>query len=197
MFRPMALVLILSLSTLSCTLLSKNNEQKIVYNAKAYVKKVTNIEGGHCSSVFVSYKGKTRHITNAHCCTAPMLYEDKPVAFLKVDTVNDLCELGHDNISKRGINISSRIPETTDVVYTVGFPGPYELTIGHGRIVSGLWSSPLNNQLLYRTSSFTIGGSSGGGAFDENGDLMGIVSQANGLAHGSFIPMVAVREFLN
>lgn len=93
--------------------------------------------------------------------------------------------------------MSSKKPEVTDIVYTVGFSGPYDLTISIGRIVSGLFMSPLNDQLLYRTSSFTIGGNSGGAALNEQGDLFGIVSQSNGLNHGSFIPLETIRVFLN
>jgi hypothetical protein len=177
--------------------MSQSREQKIVFNAKAYVKKIISVEGEHCSSVFVSYKNKVRHITNAHCCKSQMFYNQEPVTFLKINEPNDLCEIGHKNISKTGVNFSPNTPEVTNIVHTVGFSGPYELTIGLGRIVSGLYELPLNGQMLYRTSAFTIGGNSGGAAFDENGDLFGIVSQGNGLLHGAFIPATAVKEFLN
>ncbi len=197
MIRPYLVVTLLLMFVLSCAVTPVNNEKKVVFNAKAYVHKVTNILGGHCSSVYVSYKNKVRHITNAHCCGEPLLLDGKEVKFLKIDVPNDLCELGHDNIPSRGIRMSQKTPEVTDIVYTVGYSGPYDLTISIGRIVSGLYLSPLNDQLLYRTSSFTIGGNSGGAAFNEEGDLFGIVSQGNGLNHGAFIPLEAVKAFLN
>lgn len=197
MIRPYLVVTLLLMFVLSCAITPVNNEKKVVFNAKAYVHKVTNVLGGHCSSVYINYKNKVRHVTNAHCCVNPLFIDGKEVKFLKIDIPNDLCELGHDNIPKRGINMSQRTPEVTDIVYTVGFSGPYDLTISIGRIVSGLYLSPLNDQLLYRTTSFTIGGNSGGGAFDEEGNLFGIVSQSNGLNHGAFIPLVTVKSFLN
>lgn len=172
-------------------------EDKLVYNANNHVKKISTLTGGHCSSTIVNYKGKIRHITNAHCCTTAMFYENEEVKFLKIDVPNDLCEISHSKMSKTGINLSQETVKVTNIVYTVGFPGPYDLTIAQGRIVSLLYVSPVNQQFLYRTTSFVIGGSSGGAALDKNGDLLGIVSQANGLGHGSFIPLSSVIIFLN
>lgn len=198
MIRLLTIILLICLTISSCgTILYQSKEQKVVYNAKTFVKKIVSINGGHCSSVFINYKNKVRHVTNAHCCKLTMLYKDKEVKFLKIDEPVDLCELGHDDMSKTGINFSPNTPEVTNTIHTVGYPGHYELTIGQGRIVADLYNSPLNNQLLYRTSAFTIPGSSGGGAFDENGDLFGIVSQGNGLLHGAFIPAKTVKEFLD
>lgn len=198
MFRPLMTVLILSTLIMSCSeLLVKTKEQNIVFVAKNYIKKVKTLDGGHCSSIFVNYKNKVRHITNAHCCKTPLVYEEKVVEFLKIDTVNDLCELGHNSLPSSGVNISYHTPEVTDNVHAIGFPGMYELTISDGKIVSGLYESPLNGQKLYRTTTFTIPGSSGGAAVDDNGDLLGVVSQTNGYSHGSFIPVKAVIEFLN
>ena len=198
MIRPYFVVALLLTFILSCgILLPISPEKRIVYNAKTHVHKVISIMGGHCSSVYVNYKGKIRHVTNAHCCDAPLLLNSQELKFLKIDKENDLCELGHDKIPSTGIAMSQIDPEVTNIVYTVGYSGPYDLTISQGRIVSGLYRSPLNNQLLYRTSSFTIGGNSGGAAFNENGDLFGIVSQGNGLNHGAFIPLAAVRKFLD
>lgn len=175
----------------------QSSEERLVHNAKAHVKKVFLLGGGHCSSTIVSYKEKVRHITNAHCCMQPMFYNKQGVRFLKIDIPNDLCEISYDGMSKTGIRMSSLPIKPTNIVYTVGFPGPYDLTISQGRIVSEFYVSPLNNQFLYMTTSFTIGGSSGGAALDKNGDLYGIVSQGNGINHGQFIPLDTVKQFLN
>lgn len=197
MIRPYFVVALLLVFILSCSITPVSNEKKVVINAKAYVHKVISSLGGHCSSVYVSYKNKVRHITNAHCCTNPLLLDGKEMTFLKIDISNDLCELGHDNIPRKGVKLSNKTPEVTDIVYSVGYSGPYELTISIGRIVSGLYLSPVNGQLLFRTSSFCIGGNSGGAALDEEGNLFGIMSQANGLNHGSFIPLTSIKAFLN
>lgn len=198
MIKPYLVIAFLVSFTLSCGLLMpRNTEQRIVYNAKTHVHKIVSVMGGHCSSVYVNYKGKVRHVTNAHCCVMPMIFNAKELKFLKIDKENDLCEIGHDKMPPTGIAMSQTDPEVTNIVYTVGYSGPYDLTISQGRIVSGLYRSPLNDQLLYRTSSFTIGGNSGGAAFNENGDLFGIVSQGNGLMHGAFIPLSALRKFLD
>lgn len=197
MFRPLAAILILILFTFSCAITLDQKEEKIVFNSRSFVHKIHSFLGGHCSSVFVSYKGKTRHVTNAHCCTTPMAYNNKEVTFGKIDTQNDLCELKHDGLNRTGINISQKVLEVTNIVYTVGFPGPYDLTIGQGRIVGLLVPSSFNGQLLHRTTSFAIGGSSGGAVLDQDGNLVGITSQANGLGHGAFIPAEVLKSFLN
>lgn len=198
MIRPYLVVLFLTTLIISCTNLVKEDyESKVVFNSKSYVKKVTGIIGGHCSSVFISYKNKVRHVTNAHCCVAPMLYNGKPVEFKKIDESVDLCELSHDEIPKKGINFSQNVPEVTDIVYSVGYSGFYDLNISQGRIVTPLFISPLNGQFLYGTSAFAIPGNSGGAALDKKADLFGIVSVANGLLHGSFIPAAVVKSFLN
>lgn len=197
MFRPLATVLILILFTFSCAITLDKREEKLVYNAKSFVKRITSMEGGHCSSTIVFYKGKSRHLTNAHCCTNPMLYNDEAVTFKKIDVTNDLCEITHNNMEKQGIYLSTKRLELTDVVYTIGFPGPYDLTIGQGRVVGIMVASTFNGQLLHRTTSFAIGGSSGGAVLDRDANLVGIVSQANGLSHGAFIPVEIVTMFLN
>jgi hypothetical protein len=197
MFRPLATILILILFAFSCATTLNQKEEKIVYNSKSFIYKINSLTGGHCSSVFVSYKGKTRHVTNAHCCTTPMLYNGKNTFFQKIDEKNDLCELTHGELNRTGINLSQRVLEVTNIVYTVGFPGNYDLTIGQGRIVGLSMESSFNGQILHRTSSFAIPGSSGGAVLDEDGNLIGIVSQANGINHGSFIPVEVLRSFLN
>jgi S1-C subfamily serine protease len=201
MFRNIAISLSLLFSTLSLVLISnmknKNSDEKIVYNAKNHVKKIMSITGGHCSSVFVNYDNKIRHITNAHCCTMPMIYNKKIVTFEKIDVNNDLCELKHDSMSITGITLSNKIPEVTDIIYAIGFPGSYGLTIGQGRIVTRAIPSTISNQYIIRTSAFTIGGSSGGAALNANGDLIGLMSQGNQLLHGSFVPLYVIKQFLS
>lgn len=198
MFRPYLVVLFLTTLIVSCTsFVQEDIESKLVFNSKAYVKKVEGVLGGHCSSVFVMYKGEVRHLTNAHCCEVPMLYNGKEAKFKKVDVAVDLCELEHNDFPERGLNISQDAPEITNIVYSVGYSGTYSLNISQGRVVTGLFISPLNGQFLYGTTAFTIRGNSGGAALDRKGDLFGIISQANGLNHGSFIPAIIIRAFLN
>jgi hypothetical protein len=201
MFRDVAIGLALLFSTTSMILVNVpkavSPEQKIVYHSKNHVKKIMSVLGGHCSSVFVKHDGKIRHITNAHCCTIPMLYGKDVVEFGRIDVNNDLCELKHKNMTKDGILLSQKTAELTDIIYTVGFPGYYDLTISQGRIVTRAVPSTLSDQYVIRTSAFTIGGSSGGAALNADGDLIGIVSQGNGIPHGSFVPLYVLREFLN
>lgn len=200
MYRSVVIMMSL-IMLISCGFFNvQTKEQILIANSKMFVKKVTMMvddSGGYCSSTYVIYKNKTRHVTNAHCCGADLYMDGKQLKISKVDVPNDLCELKDPSESKGGFFISYNAPEVTDSVYTVGFPIYYDLTIDKGRIVSGLKASMLNQQLLYKTTAFTYGGSSGGAALDENSLLLGIVSQANGLAQGAFIPAKTLIEFLN
>lgn len=103
MIRPYLVVTILLTFLFSCAITPVDNEKKVVFNSKAYVHKVMSVLGGHCSSVYVNYKNKVRHITNAHCCENPLLLDGKELKFVKIDVPNDLCELSHDNIPSRGV----------------------------------------------------------------------------------------------
>lgn len=172
-------------------------EKKVVYNAKHYVKKVFTSDGGHCSSTFVKYKNKVRYLTNAHCCKTDLSLDGSPVSFIKIDIQNDLCELSSSNMLKDGLNLSSTDIQITDIVYTVGFPANYDLTLDKGRVAAINYISTVNNQVLVATTAFSFGGSSGGAALNEYGNLIGIVSQANGLGKGYFIPLKTIRDFLN
>lgn len=188
----------LLIGLISCAMFNPNlQEQTIVYNAKHYVKKVTTPEGSYCSSIYVNYKNKVRHITNAHCCRTSLLLNNEPMSIVKVDVPNDLCELKDKVMPAKGINISLTKPQVTNNIYTVGYPANYNLTISTGRIVTDLTPSSLNGQFLYQTTAFVFGGSSGGAALDENGRLIGVVCQTNELAHGMFIPITSVVNFLN
>jgi S1-C subfamily serine protease len=199
MLKNIAVSLSLVLSIISLVLVTEPTriENKIVNNSKKYVKKIESVMGGHCSSVFVKHDSKVRHITNAHCCQVPMIYGKEITGFVKIDVQNDLCELTHKFIPKDGIELSDKIAVATDVVFTVGFPGLYDLVIGQGRVIGRPVQSEHTDQKINLTSAFVIGGSSGGAVLNADGDLVGIVSQGNRMMQGAFVPLYVVKQFLN
>ncbi len=191
-------ILVLLIGLLSCIVFNpKQQEQTIIYNSKHYVKKINTPNGLYCSSVYINFKNEVRHITNAHCCGKSLYIDNIIMKTIKIDQALDLCELKDLKIPKNGIDISNKLPEITDIVYIVGFPADYGLTIDMGRIASDLTPSGFNGQILYQTTAFAFGGSSGGATLDENGKLIGITVQTNTVNHGMFIPMKDVVNFLN
>ena len=97
---------------------------------------ITTPEGsGSCSSVFVKYKEKVRHMTNAHCCKGDINYEGSPVRIVKSAPEVDLCEITHDKMPRTGIDMAADGLDVGDKVYIVGYPAGYDLSISEGHVV--------------------------------------------------------------
>ncbi len=194
MFKVLQII-ILGSSLFGCSSL----DYKVDYNNLAFnmVKKINFESGGHCSSTFIKYKNKIRHVTNAHCCKEQVYYNEEPVNFKQVDIPNDLCELDHNYIPNYGLDLSISEVKTGDIVYNIGFPLVFIITKSMGEISDFKYTLTVNKQPLTATTALTLPGMSGGAAINSDGKLIGIVSQTNGMGEGRFIPLETVKEFLD
>jgi V8-like Glu-specific endopeptidase len=176
-----------------------NLNQKVDINNLAFniVKGVYFESKGHCSSTFINYKNKIRHITNAHCCTKTTYYNEEMVRFKQIDNKNDLCELQHNSMLKFGISLSNREIKIDDSIIHIGYPFNYILTKSIGNISSFNNTNNKNNQSLTLTNALTLPGMSGGAAVNEYGELVGIISQSDTLGQGRFIELSVLKRFLD
>lgn len=187
--------LFLSLVIFSCTSVKNRDNDVVAFVAKNYVNKIYTSDGGHCTSFYANVDGKIRHLTAAHCCKQPMFLNSKELQFLKVDEDSDVCELSIDPSVNRGIKVSLQSSELTDITHVLGFPIDSELTITSGRTNKTLRRG-LFNTLVVRTTAVVLGGNSGGPVVNDNGELVGIVSQTTGFYNGLFVPTDIVLKVI-
>jgi hypothetical protein len=120
------------------------------------------------------------------------------------DTARDLCQLKLDDKLPEGKpiigSVSSRDLEVGQPVFAIGSPRGLENTITRG-IISALRETKGETAKLIQTDAAVSPGSSGGGLFDQDGRLIGIVtfqardSQNLNFAHPTdWIPELALRN---
>jgi hypothetical protein len=94
------------------------------------------------------------------------------------DTARDLCEIQLDDTLPAGKPVSGFVPsaklEVGQQVYAIGAPQGLDRTLSRG-IISALRDMKENAKLIQTDTSVTRG-SSGGGLFDSDGKLIGIVT---------------------
>ena len=203
----MKLLILLLIGSVLTSCSNPQYEEKLIKRiSTAYVKKNQQVYSpdqiGSCSSVFVSYRGKIRHITNSHCCpiSSKVYYNNQPVKINKVDTSVDLCELSHKQIPKLGLFLSSTDAELGDKIYISGFPTGHYFSIAEGHVTTHLYRQDIADLIglpLMKTNAFLDQGGSGGAVINSSGYLIGIASvmyQKN--SHGAFIPVSFLKEFL-
>lgn len=191
-----ALIAVFALLTLKLP----NEEQTIKSVSKDFVHKIhinTPEASGTCSSVFIRYKEKVRHVTNAHCCKGELSYNGVPATIVKSAPQVDLCEITHKAMPKTGINLAADGLDVGDKVYIVGYPSGYDLSISNGHVVIRF---RLSNFLtpLTQTNAWAYYGNSGGAAISSNGQLVGITSMIIvEHKHAAYVPLAILKEFLN
>lgn len=155
--------------------------------------------GGLCSSVFVNYKNKVRHVTNSHCCQQPVYFKGKLVEIVKQNPITDLCELNHNDKPKIGINMSNNEAEIGDRIYIAGFPiGGHEFSMSTGFVTSKVKMDIIPFRPLIITNAFATFGNSGGGVISSKGLLVGITDVSNiRFNTGGYIPIKVLKDFLN
>jgi serine protease Do len=96
-----------------------------------------------------------------------------------VDTARDLCQLHLDDELPGGKPVEALVPsaqlEVGQQVFVIGAPRGLEHTLSRG-IVSALREYPSESARLIQTDASISPGSSGGGVFDQDGRLIGIVT---------------------
>lgn len=128
----------------------------------------------------------------------------KKVNVLKIDDKKDLALLiGVDKETKNGpfVVVSSNVPNIGDPIWVIGAPMGDERTVTNG-IVSNFDNSTPGRR-LYRVSAPIFFGNSGGGLFNSNMELIGVINSIQSLGGFIFIPgagfavsLEDVREFL-
>ena len=97
------------------------------------------------------------------------------VSAIKPDWKHDLCVLKAEGLDVMPVNIgSSKNLKYEQPVFNIGYPGFIPVPVSNYGVVKGLF--PMDDSVIVRaTSTFRLG-ASGGGVFDESGNLIGIIT---------------------
>lgn len=124
---------------------------------------------------------KNTVITNCHvvndATNVSVVVNGEPYAAsaIKADWHHDLCMLTVENLDVPAVKFGvSKNLQYDESVFTVGYPGETESPVSTFGIVNGLF--PMDDSVIIRASSAFKLGASGGGAFDDAGNLIGIIT---------------------
>lgn len=96
-----------------------------------------------------------------------------PVTTVRLDVSRDICLLTVPTLPLAPAEVASELPEPGQAVFAVGYPG------GHGPVVSkgtlrGIWHH--REGRLLQSDALILPGSSGGGLFNAEGQLLGLTT---------------------
>lgn len=140
--------------------------------------KLPNGDVGFGSAVAIA---KNEVITNCHVVTdatnVNVIINGEPhlATAIKADWHHDLCMLTVENLDVPAVKFgASKNLHYEDSIFTIGYPGETKEPVNTYGVVKGLF--PMDDSVIIRaTSSFKLG-ASGGGAFDDAGNLVGIIT---------------------
>ncbi len=119
-------------------------------------------------------------VTNRHVIEGGMIVRVRrgrqmwPAEVVRMDADHDLCELSAQGLSAVPVPVRpSSSLAVGERVYAIGAPEGLEVTLSEG-LISGL--RQLDNVSVIQTTAAISHGSSGGGLFDEQGNLVGITT---------------------
>jgi len=190
------------------------------------VVKVTRLEGGGGTGFLVDgSSGNPYLVTNAHVCgSAQSMLAQRGTELtqyilpvLKVDGVNDLCAL----LPIPGDSLKfGKAPNRFQELYVLGHPLLYPQKVSRGyylgdevveiggprsgdkcpagqREVPVLWNVYcVWSMELSQTSAVIYPGNSGSPITDQDGALVGVINSGNEMHEGGFIPLAALKTFL-
>ena len=137
-------------------------------------------------------------IANAASVSVNANGENFSASALKPDWHHDLCILKVEGLNVPVANIgSSERLKYEQAVYTVGFAGSSPRPNGTFGYIKGLY--PMDDSVIVRASNTFRLGDSGGGMFDEAGNLVGIIT-VKSPGHNAFyynMPVEWVQRLLN
>lgn len=137
-------------------------------------------------------------IANAASVSVNANGENFSASALKPDWHHDLCILKVEGLNVPVANIgSSERLKYEQAVYTVGFAGASPRPNGTFGYIKGLY--PMDDSVIVRASNTFRLGDSGGGMFDEAGNLVGIIT-VKSPGHNAFyynMPVEWVQRLLN
>jgi serine protease Do len=148
--------------------------------------------------------GKNEVITNCHVVTnateVSVIVNGEPhkATALKADWRHDLCMLTVENLDVPAVKFgASKSLQYDDAIFTVGYPDETKSPVSTFGVVKGLF--PMDDSVIIRaTSAFRLG-ASGGGAFDDAGNLVGIITlkSRGDQAHYYYMPVEWVQALMH
>ncbi len=107
---------------------------------------------------------------------------------IKADWHHDLCILTVDGLNAPAVKLgTSKNLHYEDSIFTVGYPGKTQTPVSTFGAIKELF--PMDDSVIIRaTSSFKLG-ASGGGAFDDAGNLVGIITLKSSGEHAYYYYM--------
>lgn len=102
-----------------------------------------------------------------------------PARLMLWDPPRDLCQLQVDNLPAPAVKLGVAAQAVVgQPAYAIGHPRGLDLTMSAG-LVSSFRRNAAGQLVLLQTSAAVSGGSSGGGLFNETGDLLGLTTLAS------------------
>lgn len=201
MIRVIVALLSFSLATASLAMPTDELVQKLSTHVVKVQVALDNGGYGLGSGVVVA---KDQVVTNCHVVANARSVsvntngENYSVIALKPDWHHDLCILKIDGLNAPVANIgSSKNLKYEQPVYTVGFANFSPRPNGTFGFVKGLY--PMDDSVVVRASNTFRLGDSGGGMFDDTGNLVGIIT-VKSPGHNAFyynMPVEWVQSLLN
>ncbi len=151
----------------------------VLNNSVLRVKvKLPNGNVGLGSAVVIA---KNEVITNCHVVTDATNIavivngESHAATAIKADWHHDLCVLTVENLHAPVVKLgASKNLQYDESIFTIGYPDETKLPVNTFGVVKGLF--PMDDSVIIRASSSFRLGASGGGAFDDAGNLVGIIT---------------------
>lgn len=100
----------------------------------------------------------------------------KPMKVMKTDGKKDLAllmGLSREKTNGPGANLAEYSPNIGDTVWVIGTPLSTKATVTKGIISNFIWEKS-SKRLTYRFTAPVFFGNSGGGVFNEKGELIGV-----------------------
>jgi len=147
---------------------------------------------------------KNEVITNCHVVTdatnIAVIINGEPHAAtaIKADWHHDLCMLTVENLDAPIVKLgASKNLQYEESVFTIGYPDETKQPVSTFGAVKGLF--PMDDSVIIRASSSFRLGASGGGAFDDAGNLVGIITlkSRGDTAYFYYMPVEWVQALMN
>ena len=148
--------------------------------------------------------GKNEVITNCHVVTdatnVAVIVNGEPhkATAIKADWHHDLCMLTVENLDVPSVKIgASKALKYDESIFTIGYPDETKTPVNTFGEVKGLF--PMDGSVVIRASSAFRLGASGGGAFDDAGNLVGIITlkSKGNAAQYFFMPVEWVQALMS
>lgn len=163
--------------------------------------KLPNGSNGLGSAVVI---GKNEVITNCHVVndatdiSVIVNGESRAATAIKADWHHDLCMLTVENLDAPAVKFgASKSLQYEESIFTVAYPDETKQPVNTFGIVQGLF--PMDDSVIIRASSSFRLGASGGGAFDDAGNLVGIITlkSKGSTAYYYYMPVEWVRALMS